>query len=372
MLKIGIFGGSFNPVHTEHVKIALGAINELNLDKLLVLPTYVSPHKLNASIESGEDRLNMLKIAFKDYLKVEVSDFEVKSEGISYTYLTLLHFKNLYPDATFYLIMGSDMLENFPSWKNPDIIAKNAELVLLNRQGDSNLNDNAIKAIKKLYDKDVIFLKTEGVNRSSTEIRLRIKLDLSLDGLLPNGVEEYIKANNLYKKDKYYSYVASILPEKRKTHVLGVILTAKRFAKFLGESEEKAEMASLLHDIAKYEDVGKYDTILPPNCTKDVAHQFIGEHIARTVLGVTDVDILNAIKYHTTGRANMSTLEKIVYIADLIEPSRKYQMVTYLREVVENNFENGFKISVKEVLDFLKQGGNEIYYLTEECYNYYK
>ena len=98
----------------------------------------------------------------------------------------------------------------------------------------------------------------------------------------------------------------------------------------------------------------------------------IGENIAKTVLGVTDCDILNAIKYHTTGRANMSTLEKIVYIADLIEPSRKYQMVTYLREVVENNFDSGFKISVKEVLDFLKQGGNEIYYLTEECYNYYK
>ena len=76
--KIGIFGGAFNPVHTEHVKIALGAINELNLDKLLVLPTYVSPHKLNASIESGEDRLNMLKLCFLDEEKVEVSDFEIK------------------------------------------------------------------------------------------------------------------------------------------------------------------------------------------------------------------------------------------------------------------------------------------------------
>ena len=371
MLRIGIFGGSFNPVHSQHVKIALGAIKELNLDKLLVLPTYLSPHKLNTNIESGEDRLNMLKIAFNGIEKVEVSDFEVESKGVSYTYLSLLHFKNLYPDATFYLIMGSDMLENFPTWKNPEIIAKNSELVLLNRQGDSNLNANAIKVILKLYNKEVIFLKTEGENCSSTEIRLRFKLNLSVYGLLPSGVEEYIRLKNLYKKDKYYSYVNSVLPEKRKTHVLGVILTAKKFAKALGVSEEKAEIASLLHDIAKYEDVSKYENILPPNCTKEVAHQFIGEYLAKTQLKVYDEDILNAIKYHTTGRASMSTLEKIVYVADLIEPSRKYSMVNYLRKVIEKDFDNGFKICVKEVLDFLKSLGNEIYYLTEECYTYY-
>ncbi len=372
MLKIGIFGGSFNPVHSEHVKIALGAIKELNLDKLLVVPTYVSPHKINEVMASGEDRLNMLNLAFCGLDKVEISDFEVKSQGVSFTYLTILHFKNLYPNATFYLIMGSDMLDNFPTWKNPEIIANNAELALLNRKGDSRLNAPAINRIKSLYNKDVLYLKTEGENLSSTEVRLRIKLGLNLDGIISNSVEKYINLNNLYQKDEYYSYVCSVLPIKRKIHVLGVILTAKKLAKELGESEKNAEIASLLHDIAKYEDPSKYSSILPNGCTSEVAHQFIGEYIAKTKLGVKDEDILNAVKYHTTGRANMSILEKIVYVADLIEPSRKYQMVEYLREVIEKDFDSGFKICVKEVLDFLKLNGGEIYYLTEECYNYYK
>ena len=371
MEKIGIFGGSFNPVHNEHIKIAKGAISELSLDKLLVVPTFTSPHKINESMASSEDRFNMLKLAFDGEKKVEVSDYEINAKGISYTYLTVSYFKSLYPNAKLYLIMGSDMLENFPTWKNPEIIAESAEIVLLNRKGNDNLNENAIKKIKELYNKTVLFLKTEGECVSSTEVRLRAMLNLDLSFLVDKKVENYIIANNLYKGNKYYEYISKNLPEKRKIHTLGVILTAKKLAKQLKIDEEKAELASLLHDIAKYEKVENYANILPNNCPCDVAHQFIGEYILREKLKVTDKDVLNAVKYHTTGRANMSTLEKIVYIADLIEPSRKYQMVAYLREVIDNDFETGFKICVKEVLDFLKLGGGDIYYLTEEAYKFY-
>ncbi len=372
MEKIGIFGGSFNPVHVEHIKIAKGAIKELGLDKLLVVPTFTSPHKLSDKMPSAIDRLNMLKLAFSSEERVEVSDYEINAKGISYTYLTVLYYKKIYPNATLYLIMGSDMLENFPTWKNPEIISENCELALLSRKGDDNLNAIAIKKVKELYNKEVLFLKTEGECVSSTEVRLRAKLDLDFSSLIDKKVENYIIANNLYKGNKYYDYINKNLTEKRKIHTLGVILTAKSLAKRLGVSQEKAETASLLHDVAKYEDVNNYKDILPNSCPKDVAHQFIGEYIIKTKLGVTDEDILNAVKYHTTGRGNMSTLEKIVYVADLIEPSRKYQMVSYLREVINNDFESGFKICVKEVLDFLKKGGGEIYYLTVEAYEYYK
>ncbi len=372
MKRIGIFGGSFNPVHNEHIKIAKGAIKELGLDELLVIPTFISPHKISFEMPSGEHRYNMLKLAFKGVSKVTVSDYEITKNEISYTYLTLSHYVNVYKGATFYLIMGSDMLENFPTWKNPEFIIKNANLVLISREGDSNLNSPAIIKIKELYNKEVIILNTFGKEVSSTEVRLRLKLDLPVDNLILNEVKDYIISNNLYQKDKYYSYIVNALPEKRRVHTLGVILTAKKFAKQLKESEEKAELSALLHDMAKYEDYKNYLDVLPSDCTPNVAHQFIGEHLAKTVLDISDIDVLNAVKYHTTGRANMSTLEKIIYVSDLIEPSRKYQMVTYLREVIKGDFNKGFKICVKEVLDFLKEQKEEIYYLTNESYNYYK
>jgi hypoxanthine phosphoribosyltransferase len=182
---------------------------------------------------SSKDRFDMLRLAFIEEDKVEISDFEIKSQGVSYTYLTVQHFKNVYKDAKLYLIMGSDMLENFPTWKNPEIIVNNVELVLINRKGSEKLNDQAINKIKEFYNKEVLFLKTEGETLSSTEIRTRIKLGIQVEEYIPKNVLEYIKSNNLYKNDKYYDYVNKVLPEKRKLHTLGVIITAKELAKKL-------------------------------------------------------------------------------------------------------------------------------------------
>ena len=372
MQRIGIFGGSFNPVHNEHVKIAIGAVKELNLDKLFVMPTYVSPHKIGEDLLSGEDRLNMLKLAFLGVENIEISDYELSQKGVSYTYLTVLHFKKLYPNSKLYFILGSDMLEDFPTWKNPQIIVENANLVLLNREGMGENDSEAISKIKTLYNKGVISLKTKGLSVSSTEIRLRIKLNLDVSNLIDKKVENYLLKNNLFKADKYYNYINQNLPLKRKIHTLGVILTAIDFAKRLKESEKKAEISALLHDMAKYKTASEVKGFIPPSdCTNEVLHQFLGEYLARTELEIIDEDILNAIKYHTTGRANMSNLEKIVYVADLIEPSRTYEMVDYLRKVMKGDFEKGFAVCVKEVLDFLKLKGGEIYYLTYEAYKYY-
>lgn len=372
MEKIGVFGGSFDPCHKEHILVALSSLEELGLDKLYIVPTLIAPHKRDKSAVSGNDRLKMLQIAFKNYPKIIVSDYEIKNEGVSYTYLTLSHFKNLYKNAKLYFIMGSDMLENFPTWKNPEIITSLCKLVLVSRQDKSHLNENAIKTIKEKYNTDVIVLKSEGAKVSSTEIRTRLKLGLSVEEFLDSEVINYISKNNLYAGDNLYNAVNKELPQKRKTHVLGVILTALELGKKLGLDLKKVETASLLHDIAKYKDANCYPSFkLPPNCLSEVAHQFLGEYIAREELGVEDKDVLNAIKYHTTGREDMSLLEKVVYIADLIEPSRKYLGVEDLRKEVSKDFENGFKICIKEVFEFLKKGGGDIYPLTELATKFY-
>ncbi len=372
MEKIGIFGGSFDPCHNEHILVALSSICELGLDRLYIVPTNIAPHKRLGSAVGGQDRLSMLKLAFKDNSKIVVSDFELSSDSVSYSYLTVSHFKNLHKDSTLYFIMGSDMLDNFPTWKNPEIIVSLCELVLVSREDKINLNENAIKNVKKLYQKDVIVLTAKGAKVSSTEVRTRLKLGLSVSEFVDKNVLEYISNKGLYSADKYYNYIKEELPLKRRLHTLGVILTAKELAKKLGIDQNKVEIAALLHDVAKYKDYKNYPNfILPNNCPSEVAHQFLGEYIAKEELGITDTEILNAIKYHTTGRANMSTLEKVIYIADLIEPSRKYLGVESLRKSIEQDFELGFKICINEVFEFLKRGGGEIYYLTEDATKFY-
>ena len=373
MEKIGIFGGSFNPVHNEHYKIAKGAIEELNLDKLYIVPTNIAPHKQNLSAISGEDRLNMLEICFANVKKAEICDYEIKSKGVSYTYLTILHFKKLYPSAQIYFMMGSDMLENFPTWKNPEIITKNASLVLVERRGEDLDTFKLVNKIKELYGVDVAVLNEYGTTFSATEIRVRASLGLSIEKFLPKGVEDYIKTHNLYAGDEYYEYVKSVLPNKRLNHTAGVIITAIKYAKLLNVDVKKAELSALLHDIAKYENVENFDdSVVPKDCPSEVAHQFIGERIARCKLKVKDEDVLNAIKYHTTGRPNMSLLEKIIYVADLLEPSRAYKGVDELRKAVQDDFESGFKICIEEVLEFLQKQGGEIYPLTTETTKFYK
>ncbi len=375
MEKIGIFGGSFNPVHKEHVKVALEAIKELQLNKLFIIPTYVAPHKQGEEVLSGNDRLNMLNLAFKNNDKVVVSDYEIEKQGVSYSYLTVRHFKELYPNATLYFLMGSDMLENFPTWKNPDDIVKNCNLVLINRQGNSVKDEILVQNIKSLYSHSVIKLNVSGQDVSSTEIRLRKMLGLPLDDLVSLEVQEYIDKNGLFKPNKYYEYIKTNLPEKRKTHVLGVILTALKIAKNLPIDKKKVELSALLHDLAKYITISDSDKVkygVPSDCPSQVAHQYVGAHIAKTILGVNDEDVLNAIRYHTSGRANMTLLEKIIYTADIIEPSRRFLGVEELRKEVEKDFENGFRVCAKEILEFLQKSGEEIYPLSIEACEFYK
>lgn len=371
-MKVGIFGGSFDPVHNEHISIAVGAIKELSLDKLYVIPTYIAPHKKNKGVAPGEHRLKMLEIAFAGVDKVEISNYELLSGGVSYTYLTIGYFKELYPTAELYFLTGSDMLENFPTWKNPEKIVANANLVLASRENGQFDDDLLINRVESLYNAKVIKINAFGTTVSSTAVRTYIKLGLNPSGLIPNGVYEYAVKNELYSEDKLYSYVKKTLPEKRRVHTAGVILKALELAKKLGVDESKIETAALLHDVAKYKLRSDYlEAEIPLNVPDAVVHQYLSEYIAKNELKIDDEEILNAIKYHTTGRANMSLIEKIIYIADLIEPSRKFLGVDELRKAIDNDFDSGFKICLKEIVEFLKKDGEPVFELTLEAAKFY-
>lgn len=372
-MKIGIYGGSFDPPHKEHINVAKYALAELGLDKLFVLPAFMPPHKPNIALAEGFHRLNMLNIAFSDCDdRIEVCDYELKSEGKSYTYLTIDRFANLYKDAEIYFLVGTDMLENFPQWKNPKDILEKAKLFVVGRDGDD------LKSAKETFlaafgsTNRLVFSDYTGKNISSTDVRNRLMLGLDLTGKVDEKVLSYIQKNGLYKGGKEAEFVRKNLPISRLTHTLGVMNLAKTYAKRLKADENKAVLSGMLHDVAKYLDPKDYqDFKLETGVPKPVVHQFLGAYVAENLLGVKDEEVLNAIRYHTTGRENMSDLEKIVFTADLLEEGRTYPEVNLLRDAVNEDFYEGFKLCVKRLMRHLSATGDNVYYLTAKCYDYY-
>jgi len=371
MERMGILGGTFNPVHVEHVALAKNALEELKLDKLFVMPTFISPHK-NSAPAPAEDRINMLKIAFSGEEKIIVSDYEIQKQGKSYTYLTVEHFKNTF-DAKLFFICGGDMLTNFKTWKYPERILNACDLAVFGREEVFTDYEKEKKYFKERFNKDFIRLSYKGNNASSTKIRIYSSLGLPLLGIAPNGIEEYIKQKGLYGGDVYTQFVKKYLPEKRLRHTANVINCALNKAKELNLDAEKVRISATLHDCAKYIDHTKVKGfVLPKDVPVPVVHSFLGAFIAEKYLGVDDQEILDAIRFHTSGKANMTLLGKLIFVADMVEEGRDYEGVEYLRELYEQeDFEKCFVECLKEEFLHLLNKKQRIYVETINAFEYY-
>lgn len=371
MERIGILGGTFNPVHVEHVALAKNALEELKLDKLFVMPTFISPHK-NSAPAPAEDRINMLKIAFSGEEKIIVSDYEIQKQGKSYTYLTVEHFKNTF-DAKLFFICGGDMLTNFKTWKYPERILNACDLAVFGREEVFTDYEKEKKYFKERFNKDFIRLSYKGNNASSTKIRIYSSFGLPLLGIAPNGIEEYIKQKGLYCGDVYTQFVKKYLPEKRLRHTANVINCALNKAKELNLDAEKVRISATLHDCAKYIDHTKVKGfVLPKDVPAPVVHSFLGAFIAEKYLGVDDQEILDAIRFHTSGKANMTLLSKLIFVADMVEEGRDYEGVEYLRELYEQeDFEKCFVECLKEEFLHLLNKKQRIYVETINAFEYY-
>jgi nicotinate-nucleotide adenylyltransferase len=188
-MKIGIYGGSFNPIHNGHIYIAKFIVENLGLDKLIIIPVGNPSHRENILID-GKLRLEMCKIAFKNEEKIEVSDIEINSNELSYTYDTLLKIINLYPENEYFEIIGEDSGAYFHKWKNYKEILKLAKVVVLQREGYTT-------AIK---DSNLLQIKNPFLNFSSTRIRESISKEETIENMVPKEIDEFIKVNKLYKK----------------------------------------------------------------------------------------------------------------------------------------------------------------------------
>lgn len=384
-MKIGIFGGSFDPVHTEHIRVAQAAIKSLGLDKLLIMPAHTPPHKAGKSLSPDHERLELCRLAFENTAGAEVSDYEMRQGGTSFTYLTCEHFRNAYPNAELFWLVGTDMLRDFPTWKYPERILQSVTLAVCARNEADGWIEKERADFLRRFGKDLAVVAYNGAAVSSTKIRVLAGAGMRLTPFVPETVEAYIQEKHMYEIVGAKESLALQKPS-RAEHSLRVALVAATRAGSVGVAEKKAIAAALLHDCAK--NLRLDDPLLRGFEIKDewgevpesVLHQFTGAFVAQTALGVDDEEILDAIRFHTSGKENMTALGKLIFLADMVEEERKYDCVDILRELFwqnddtlppENRLDACLERALKETLLYLKKNGTIVYTLTEKAYAFY-
>ena len=378
MERIGIYGGTFNPPHLGHMQAAKAAVQALGLSKLLLIPDNIAPHKvLPPGSPAPEQRLEMLRLAAEGTPELEVSDLELRREGVSYTYETILTLAERYPEAQLFLLMGTDMFLSFDTWKNTDIILGNATLGVLCR-GDKGEREAIAEKAAQLTSQGA---RVELVNNpvlaiSSTQLRRLIAFDCA-DPFLPKPVADYIRQHGLYDSgvnwkslpmEQLEPIVVRLLNPNRVRHVLGCRDTAVELAKRWGADETDAARAGMLHDITKALDgplqltvCQEYGKILDAFSRKypKTLHALTGSLVAERIFG-ENPRVVEAIRNHTTGRAEMGLLETIIYVADYMEPNRDFPGVEELRELAFTDIYGALKLGLRMTLDHLARQGSEV------------
>ena len=370
-MKIAIFGGSFDPIHLEHAAYVRAAICELELDLVILIPSRLAPHKRLGAQADGQARLEMCRLAFEGEPRVRVSDFEVTRSGVSYSYLTCRAFAKYYPDAERYFLVGADMLEDFFTWKEPEDSLKNVTLVACGR--GSERTESLHARFRSVFGKDLLSLDFAGKEVSSTAIRVALAF-----GKAPEGLDErvltFVRERGLYTHPAIAPALALEKPERRE-HSFRVAEMACARARSLGLREDKALLAAALHDCAKY--VPLDSPLLegfscPDNVPPPVLHQYTGAYLAEKRFGIRDGEVLDAIRYHTSGRAGMGVLEKLVYLSDLLEAGRDFPGVEELRSLFWRDIDECLYVSLRHEVEYLNGTGKEVYPLTQEAYEYVK
>lgn len=362
MDRIILFGGSFDPIHNGHLEIASFALKTLGAKKVIFIPAKNPCWKKPTPIE---DRLNLVQLALKGKDNFELSTYEIESkEETNYTYDTVKHFKLVYPNDELYFLIGFDQVNQLDRWKNIDELSSLIHFLAVYRPIDDLNKENINK-----YHLTVL----EGLNLSvsSTLIRELKSLDLPLPCI------KYILDKELYFVPKVKSY----LKTSRYLHSVSVAYTAYDIAEANKLNKYDAFLAGYLHDVGKYAKIEKYEDIVkklyskyfPFGIPNWVYHQFIGKIIVQNDFKILDEDILESIEFHTTGKRNMSALDKIIFAADKIEPTRGFDSSDLINSM-KKDYEKGFIEVLKANREYLVSHNSYVQnedLLTKECYDYY-
>ena len=390
-MRIGVYGGSYNPPHLGHALAAAELIRELRLDRLLIVPAADPPHKaLPSGSPAPMERLALCRAAFAGIPGVELCDLELRREGKSYTVDTLTELKAQNPADELILIMGTDMFLSFSTWREPERIAAMAALAVMRREENTAIWAEVQREAQRLEQTmhaRVIPVENRCIQISSTTVR-RLLAFGAPDGLAA-PVLAMILANGWYLTDgslkdlpfdRLCACSLELHDEKRRAHVRGTCETAEALARHWGADPDAARRAGILHDITKalgpkeqLHICEKYDMMLTKTQRENpkLLHAKTGAVIAREIFGESE-EVFRAIWWHTTGRVNMSLLEKILYIADYMEPNRSFSGVETLRELVWKDLDAAIWCGLDQSVSYLRELNRVIDEDSLQAWEYYR
>ncbi|MBN4089406.1 nicotinate-nucleotide adenylyltransferase [Mycoplasma enhydrae] len=344
-MKIGIYGGSFNPVHKGHIQLAQYGIKHLNLDKLFFVPANVNPFKKVNNYVNNQHRINMINLVLED--KMFLSDFEVRRGGTSYTIDTIKYFKQKYPNDELFLFIGTDNIPSLNKWKNIEEISELSQIVAFNR------NNKFSKINVKKYK--VQILNNPVWNYSSTQYR-NGQLDI-----VNEKVQEYIGTNFLYFEDIAKGLLFDIKDKEKQFRYFHLAWTgefAAKLAQHLKCSIKNAYQAGYAHDITKnWTEDASYKFLEQYGYTKEnlenyKLHQTTAYYWLRDIYKYNNDEVLNAIKKHTSLDLDLTLLDKILYVADKISKGRRWEGIEKIRNLCFEDFDKAFKYIVTRCAEY--------------------
>lgn len=378
MSKIGVFLSTFNPIHNEHIFVANKLKSKYNLDKILLVPSNVTLNKID-ELPPIKIRRDMCKLACDDYDDIAVYDIHSKID-LSCVFSILHELKIEFCDDDLYLIVESNLFLSFDLFNKYEKIFDIASILPV---VFSKYEYKLMKKKAEKLQKAVIINMFEKEHMSSECIRIKYAQGSKCSSYLNHKVDQYILENNVYCGDdclfkECFGASRSRLSSKRFNHCKMVAKAAKDLAKLYNEDENKSEIAGILHDIVKEKDQ-KYLLDIIEDCdvklseveknSPQIWHSIAGALYCEKYLGIEDRDIINAIKYHTTGNRDMTTFEKIIYMADCISDDRKHEDVEIERKLVKKDLDSALLFQLKKCITLLCEREVLIHPKTLECYN---
>lgn len=396
--SIAIMGGTFDPIHNGHLVTAEAVRHRFKVDKVIFIPAGRPAHKTEQQVTHNEHRYLMTVLATMRNENFDVSRIEIDRPGLTYTIDTIEALKKVCrQDVRLYFITGADAIHQIMSWKEPERLLTLCDFVAVTRPGyRKNQMFEEIGEIREKFASRIHYMEVPALAISSSDIRERARKGEPIKYLLPQEVEDYIHKFGLYQnmeKDEVKfmlpietmrEKLQSALSVKRYIHTMGVAEEAVKLAEIYGtqKDQQKAKVAGLLHDCAKdYPEemrlrfCREYKVPLDEIMQKqtDLIHPFLGAEVAKREYLVDDEEILDAIRYHTTGRANMSLLEKIIFIADYIEPNReKFEGLEEARRLAYLDLDMAMRYILEETIAYVDRRGRLLHPLSREALEYYK